>query len=127
MNVGRKQRQVNKTAAYTINPAVDRDDSIFTNAGAVGAVTFTLPTANERMNGVSYYFVSIAAQSIVIAAPVLDTALEHADAAADSLTITTQGGEAKATGVNTAPVGSPPVYRWFIRGTSLLSTVTVQT
>lgn len=54
---------VAKTAAYTIKAA--QAGTIFTNAGAAGAVTFTLPTAKA---GMRFVFAVIAAQTLTIQA-----------------------------------------------------------
>jgi hypothetical protein len=42
---------------------------VFTNRGAVGAVTFTLPAAAPALAGVFYEFLGIADQSITVATP----------------------------------------------------------
>jgi hypothetical protein len=81
---------VAKTANFTVNP---RDcGRIFTNRGATGTVTATLPKPNG-LNGFWCEFVRLAAQSFVITMPtaLLDTLVTSADAASDSVTITTIG------------------------------------
>lgn len=77
---------VAKTAAYTLTA---RDNGkIFTNRGASGSVTFTLPkiSANNRLKGFVAEFFTVAAQAIVIASDPADSLVVHADAAADSIT-----------------------------------------
>lgn len=77
---------VAKTAAYTLTA---RDNGkIFTNRGASGSVTFTLPkiSSNNRMKGFVADFFTAAAQAIVIASDPADSLVVHADSAADSLT-----------------------------------------
>lgn len=55
-----------KTANYTIGTvATDTFGTIFTNRGAVGSVTFTLPAPTA---GAYYFFAGIADQNIVITA-----------------------------------------------------------
>lgn len=50
-----------KTASYTVL-ATDQG-TLFTNAGAAGAVTFTLPTIQA---GLCYWFLAVAAQNVII-------------------------------------------------------------
>lgn len=52
-----------KTASYTIN--INEAGKMFTNKGAGGAVTFTLPAPKE---GAFFKFAVIAAQNIVVTA-----------------------------------------------------------
>lgn len=75
-----------KTAAYTVTAA--ENGTTFTNRGASGAVTFTLPApfTNAR-----YRFVGHADQTITVAADVVDTLVTKNDAAADSLAMSTIG------------------------------------
>lgn len=85
-------RIVPKTANYTVNPLVDRCGTIFTNRGATGAVTFTLPSLSSgQYLGLYYDFLGIADQNIVVAAPVADTLVAFNDAAADSVSLATAG------------------------------------
>lgn len=84
-------RIVAKTANYTIRPDVDQSGTCFTNRGAGGAVTFTLPTPGIRCKGWYYRFYGIAGQNIIVAVPTVDTAVEFNDAAADSLALQTAG------------------------------------
>lgn len=72
-----------KTTAYTVT---DNDyGKLFTNRGASGSVTFTLPTASTANAGCWVEFYTVAAQAIVISPPA-DTLVVHADATADTLT-----------------------------------------
>lgn len=75
---------VAKTASYTIL-ATD-NNTLFTNEGAAGTVTFTLPTAADGLKGVWFEFLTVAAQSIAVASTPADKLVVHADAAADSVT-----------------------------------------
>jgi len=53
-----------KTANYTLTPA---DNGIlFTNEGATGSVTFTLPTPSAKLRGVWYEFFVIADYALVL-------------------------------------------------------------
>lgn len=63
----------------------------FTNRGAAGAVTLTLPVVGPSLNGWSIRAIRHAAQSFVVATNPVDTLVISADAAADSVTITTIG------------------------------------
>jgi len=75
-----------KTTGYTL--AVDGSDfgKVFTNRGAGGSVTFTLPTPSAGIAGAYADFFTVAAQAIVIACTTNDTLVVHADATADSVT-----------------------------------------
>lgn len=73
-----------KTAAYTVT-AYDCG-KIFTNTGAGGSVTFTLPLHSSEFNGWWAEFYTTAAQAIVIASNPVDTLTVHGDTAADTVT-----------------------------------------
>jgi len=75
------RKTVAKTADYTITTA-DRNCR-FTNAGAAGAVIFTLP-ATARL-GLEYWFNVVADQTLTITAGTADTMIAFNDIAADSV------------------------------------------
>jgi len=76
-------------STYTAKP---RDNGrTFTNRGATGTVTVTLPLPSAALNGWSVRFFRHAAQSLVIQTAVADTLVISADAAADSVTIASIG------------------------------------
>lgn len=79
-----------KTTSYTITPA-DKCGTLFTNRGAAGAVTFTLPAPTAVPAGTWYEFLGHAAQNIIVAAPTADTLVTLNDAAADSIAMQTAG------------------------------------
>lgn len=79
-----------KTAAYTILPT-DRCGTLFTNRGAAGSVTFTLPGPTAVPAGTWFLFGGIADQNIVVAPPAVDTLITLNDAASDSLAMSTAG------------------------------------
>lgn len=87
-----EQRIVPKTAAYSILLDVDRAGTIFTNRGASGAVTFTLPSigAGQRI-GTFFDFLVVADQNVTVAAPAADTLIAFNDTAADSIALSTAG------------------------------------
>lgn len=62
------QRVVPKTASYTVSPAVDKNGTIFSNEGASGAVTFTLPTPNRALLGQHYEFLGLVDQNLIVSA-----------------------------------------------------------
>lgn len=80
-----RQRVVPKTAAYTVNPSVDRSGTRFTNRGATGSVTFTLPAANAGLKGWWYHFRVHAAQSLIVAGAAVNTLVTNNDATADNV------------------------------------------
>ncbi len=76
---------VPKTANYTV---VNADsDKLFTNRGASGAVTFTLP-ANPR-KGLRFGFYVVADQNVTIASGTADTLVVFNDPTADSISFST--------------------------------------
>jgi hypothetical protein len=85
-----KHRVVAKTASYSIESRKDRSGTIFTNRGASGAVTFTLPPAS-RCQGWEYTFVGVANQNIIVAARTVDTLIGLNDVDLDSLALQTAG------------------------------------
>jgi hypothetical protein len=54
-----------KTADFTITAALANTTPLYTNAGAVGAVVFTLPAASACA-GISMKFAALAAQTITL-------------------------------------------------------------
>lgn len=73
-----------KTAAYSVK---ERDGGkLFTNRGASGSVTFTLPSVTSHLKGFWCEFATVAAQAIVISAGGGDKLVVHADATADTVT-----------------------------------------
>lgn len=84
---------VPKTASYTIKlNQPDRSGTLFTNRGAAGTITFTLPAAAPALSGVFFDFMTIVAQIITVATPVADTLISDNDATADSLSTTARIG-----------------------------------
>lgn len=120
MNYAFKPRVVAKTAAYTLNPArPDMPGTIFTNRGAVGAVTFTLPAPNAGLTGAFFRFIGVADQTITVSAGA-GKAVAFNNAAAASLAMSTGGqkigGEIRATCDGTS---------WILEGVSVGVTYTV--
>ena len=74
--------------AKTGNYTVTHQDfgKIFTNRGAAGTITFTLPLSGAAFKGAWVEFYTAAAQSIAIATNPVDTLVVHADLTADSIT-----------------------------------------
>jgi hypothetical protein len=68
MSTRLERRLVPKTANYAINPWVDRCGTVFTNEGAGGAVTFTLPAPVPALRGWHYRFKGIADQNVIVSA-----------------------------------------------------------
>lgn len=70
MYAGGIRKVVNKTASYTVKVnQPDRSGTVFTNRGAAGAVTFTLPTPNAAMAGTFFEFCGEVDQNLIVAAP----------------------------------------------------------
>jgi hypothetical protein len=127
MSTRLERRTVAKTAAYTVNPALDRPGTVFTNAGAAGAVTFTLPLATRALLGWWYRFLGVVDQNFTVASNPVDTLIVINDTAADSLTVSTAGqkigAEIEAQCVET----SAGVFRWVAKGNAVGHTYTVAT
>lgn len=73
-----------KTGNYTVTEG--DYGKLFTNRGASGTITFTLPTAAAANAGCWVEFYTAAAQSIALAPATADTLVVHADLTADSIT-----------------------------------------
>lgn len=87
-----------KTAAYTIKKdQPDITGSLFTNRGAVGSVTFTLPTPSSPIAGVWYEFQVLTAQSLIVAAASAGQIIAAGNIAADNVGFQVAG--AKVGGV----------------------------
>ena len=127
MSVRLNRRVVPKAASYTINPAVDSPGTIFTNRGATGAVTFTLPTPNRQLLGWWFRFKAVVAQNLLVAAATADTLVALNDTAADSVALQTAGqiigGEMEAECIETAE----GTFRWAVSGIAVGHTYTVAT
>lgn len=76
---------VAKTANYTVTTA--DADTLFTNRGAAGSVTFTLPATASK--GLRFGFFVVADQNVVVASGTADTMVVFNDAAADSIAFST--------------------------------------
>lgn len=86
-----------KTAAYTLTP--DDNGKIFTNRGAGGAVTFTLPPTADIPTGFNVRFFVVADQNVTVASNgSADNIVAFNDAAADSIAFST-GSEKIGSGI----------------------------
>lgn len=72
-----------KTADYTIKAG--DFGAIFTNEGATGSVTLTLPAAASTTIGAWVDVFVVAAQNVIVATATTDTLAVDGDAAADSI------------------------------------------
>ena len=121
------RRVVGKAASYTVAPHVDQPGTVFTNRGASGAVTFTLPTASKGVLGHWYRFKAVVDQNVIVAAPTADTLLVLNDLEADSLAIQNSGqkigGEIEVQCLETAE----GTFKWAASGIAVGHTYTVAT
>lgn len=77
-----------KTANYTLTAA--DNGKIFTNRGAAGAVTFTLPAPSTALEGVEYTFMAVvAAQNLIVAGAGANDIVAFNNAAAASVAFQT--------------------------------------
>jgi hypothetical protein len=79
-----------KATNYTILAASDPSGTLFTNRGAAGAVTFTLPAPSAALAQTFYDFVGVANQTFAVAAPSA-VVVTFNNAAATSVTCSTAG------------------------------------
>lgn len=86
MSTRLKVRVIDKAASYTISPAKgDAAGTVYTNKGALGSITFTLPSPNQATLGDYYDFRVQDDQSVVVAAPTVNTLVTLDDATADNV------------------------------------------
>lgn len=116
-----------KTADYTVQLQADRPGTIFTTYGAGGAVTFTLPTPTVDQLGVTYKFVNLVAQNMLVASAVADTLGVINDLAADSLAASTSNQQIGAV-INAVCVQTgASTYQWLLENVQNGVTGTVVT
>lgn len=82
------RQQVDKTGSYTVVAA--DSGTLFTNAGAVGAVTFTLP-AIASAAGLVFEFLVVAGQNVTVASAEGTNVVTFNNAAASSIAFSTAG------------------------------------
>lgn len=124
---GVKRRIVAKAASYTVVAPNDRPGTVFTNLGATGTVTFTLPVASFATLGVSYRFLGLADQTVTVQPPVSDTAISLNDTAIDSLSFSTGGQKIGACIEATCVQMSSTSFQWLIVGIHVGVTYTIAT
>lgn len=119
------QRTIAKTAAYTVVYPMDAPGTIFSNMGASGGVTFTLPAPSLALLGVGYEFRGIAAQAITVTAPGATPCISKNNAACTSLAAST-GGELIGAAIRAVCVkASATAYKWLVSGEAVGITYTV--
>lgn len=84
-----RRKIVAKTASYYMKP--EDEGVLFTNSGAGGAITLTLPPRADIPDGWACQVFTVAGQNVTVAADVADTLVTFNDAAADSVTFSTAG------------------------------------
>lgn len=80
------QTEVAKTASYTVLAA--DSGTLFTNAGASGAITFTLPT---RAANLQYWFYVVAEQNVTISSAAGSDIVAHGNATASNIIFNVPG------------------------------------
>jgi hypothetical protein len=127
MSTRLERRYIPKSSAYTIDPYKDRPGTTFTNLGASGSVTFTLPAPTKDLKGWYYRFKVVADQDVVVATATADTLLVLNDAAGDSLAVSTSsqkiGALIEAEIIETAA----GTFRWAASGLAVGHTYTIAT
>lgn len=125
MPLNLKQRVVDKSANYTVTRLNDRPETIFTNRGATGAVTFTLPPPSFAYLGDAYNFRSVVDQNIVVAGATAGDVVTKHNAAASSVAASTNnekiGAAIRAECIKTGD----STYKWLVFGVAVGHTYTV--
>jgi hypothetical protein len=84
-----------KTANYAMTSSAtsagDPSRSVFTNRGAVGAVTYTLPAPVQALTGVEYEFWGVAGQNTIVNAGGAGKGVAFNNAAITTVTCSTAG------------------------------------
>ena len=83
-SINRKRVVSAKTTAYTVAFPGD-NGKLFTNTGASGAVTFTVPAASAALVGSWFEVLVTADQTVTVATATTDTLIVANDIAADSI------------------------------------------
>lgn len=116
MSTNFKRRVIDKTAAYSVSLLRDQPDTVFTNRGAAGAVTFTLPAPGAQYLGVRYTFRGVADQTITVAGNTAGDIVTLNDTAANSVAMSTAGqkigGVIEAECIKTGD----STYKWSVQG-----------
>lgn len=122
---GKYPRLIAKTANFTVDPTTARAGTLFTNKGAGGAVTFTLPqlsgSAGGTWDGYWLEFVGEADQTITVACTAAK-AITFNNAAATSLAMSTGG---QKIGGRIKAVWNAATAKWFLFGVTVGVTYTV--
>jgi hypothetical protein len=80
-----------KTANYALVTGTDPSSRVFTNRGAAGAVTYTLPAPVPALAGVSYEFFGVAGQNTIVNAGGAGKGVAFNNAAITTVTCSTAG------------------------------------
>lgn len=127
MGIRMKRRVVPKAASYTVIGTVDAAGAIFTNRGAVGAVTFTLPTPNRAALGDFYDFRAVADQNLLVAGAVAGDILTLNDLAANSVALST-GGQRVGGAIRAECIENVEgTFKWLVHGVAVGHTYTIAT
>lgn len=122
---GKYPRLLAKIANFTIDPTVTKIGTLFTNKGATGAVTFTLPqlsgAAGGTWDGYWLEFIGEADQTITVACTA-GKAICFNNAAATSLAMSTGG---QKIGGRIKAIWNAASAKWFLSGTTVGVTYTV--
>jgi len=89
MSTRLSQRRLAKTASFTIVYPFHAPGTVFTNRGAIGAITATLPTPTQALTGVWYEFLVHAAQSFIVAGAAAGAICTIGNAAANNVSFET--------------------------------------
>lgn len=122
MYFGGVRKVVPKTASYTIKlNQPDRSGTLFTTAGAGGAVTFTLPAPRPAIAGTVFEFYNEVGQNMIVSAGAAG-GIAFNNASCASLAAQTGG---QLIGAKIRATVNPAGTRWLLEGTTLGVTYTV--
>lgn len=122
---GKYPRLIAKTASFTLDPTTTKVGTLFTNRGATGPITCTLPNLSGAAGGTwdGYWveFRGAAAQNLIVAAAA-NKAIAFNNLTATSLALQTGG---QIIGGCIRAIWDAGAAKWFLHGTTVGSTYTV--
>jgi hypothetical protein len=125
MSIRFTRRSIRKAASYTVNPSVDACGTTFTNSGAVGAITFTLPRPTAGLLGQWYRFRGVVAQNLIVAAATAGQIITLNNLAAASVAMQTGGQIVGGVIEAECVLLASGVYMWAVAGSTVGVTYTV--
>jgi hypothetical protein len=121
------RRILPKSASYTIRWPFDSSGQEFTNRGATGTITFTLPTPKRDLLGVYYRFRGVADYAFTVASAAAGDIVTKNDASANSVSASTGGELIGALIEAICEESVEGTFKWAVSGLAVGHTYTVAT